>query len=43
MSEEIMGGRKYNCCIISNKRIASLRWKNPVISDYFVIALDPDT
>jgi len=42
MSDKIMGRRKYNCCIISCKRIASLRQKSPVISDDFVIALDPD-
>jgi len=41
MSDEIMGGRKYNCCNISYKTIASLREKNLVISDDFVIALEP--
>jgi hypothetical protein len=41
MSDEIMGGRKYNCCMVSYKTIASLPQKNPVISDDFVIALEP--
>ena len=43
MSDEIMGGRKYNCCNISYKTIASLPQKNLVISDDFVIALEPGT
>jgi len=43
MSDERVGGRKYNCCNISYKTIASLPQKNPVISDDFVIALEPGT
>jgi hypothetical protein len=42
ISDEKMGGRKYNCCNISYKTIASLPQKNSVISDDFVIALEPD-
>jgi len=42
MSDELKAGRKYNWCIILCKRITSLRQKNPVISDDFVILLDPD-
>jgi len=49
MSDELVGeGNIYDvymyiCCIISYKIMASLRQKNPVISDDFVISLEPDT